>query len=69
MIVTGMAARVEGLSFPYHPLRWIFGPGPGLTALGAALVALREIFLKPSLPRMSEQWLQSHEREFNRPDY
>jgi hypothetical protein len=70
MPLTGMhAARVEGLSFPYRPLRRIFGPGSAWTVLTGALATLREMALRPSLPRMSAQWLQSHEKEFNRVDY
>jgi hypothetical protein len=64
-----MSTTAEGLSFPYRPLRRILGPVFGCTFLTAALATLLRKALKPSMPRMSEQWLQNHEREFNRPDY
>jgi hypothetical protein len=64
-----MSARVEGLSFPHHPLRRLFGPALGLAVVATLLAKLRQRALKPSMPRMSEQWLLSHAKEFNRLDY
>jgi hypothetical protein len=64
-----MSTTAEGLSFPYRPLRRILGPAFGWTILTTALATLLRMALKPSMPRMSEQWLQSHQAEFNRPDY
>ena len=64
-----MPAHAEGLSFPYRPLRRLFGPAFGWTFLTTVLATLRERALKPSMPRMSAYWLMSHESEFNRLDY
>jgi hypothetical protein len=64
-----MSTTAEGLSFPYRPLRRIFGPVFGWAFLITALATLRHMALKPRMPRMSAQWLQNHEREFSRPDY
>jgi hypothetical protein len=64
-----MAARAEDLLLTYRQPRRIFGPGLKWTFLTIALAVLRQLTPKPSLPRMSAEWLHSHEREFNRPDY
>jgi hypothetical protein len=64
-----MSTTAEGLSFPYRPLRRILGPVFGCAFLTAALATLLRRALKPSMPRMSEQWLLSHQTEFNRRDY
>jgi hypothetical protein len=63
-----MSTTAEGLSFPYRPLRRILGPVVGWAFLITALATLRQMALKPSMPRMSEQWLLSHQTEFNRRD-
>ncbi len=64
-----MAARAEDLLLTYRQPRRTLGPGPNWTFLTIVLAVLRQLAPKPSLPRMSAEWLQSHEREFNRPDY
>jgi len=64
-----MSTTAEGLSFPYRPLRRILGPVLGWAFLITALATLRHMALKPRMPRMSEQWLRSHQTEFNRLDY
>jgi hypothetical protein len=67
-----MSTTAEGLSFPYRPYRplWrrILGPVIGWAFLTTALATLLRMALKPSMPRMSEQWLLSHQTEFNRLD-
>ena len=68
----GMSTSAEGLSFPYRPYRppWrIVGPVIGWAFLTTALATLLRMARKPSMPRMSEQWLLSHQTEFNRLDY
>jgi len=65
-----MSTTAEGLSFPYRPYRplWrrMLGPVIGWAFVTTALATLLRMALKPSMPRMSEQWLLSHQTEFNR---
>jgi hypothetical protein len=64
-----MAARAEGVSFPGHPLRWLVGPALGWVLVTTLIAVIRRRATKPSLPRMSPQWLHSHDREFKSLDY
>jgi hypothetical protein len=64
-----MSARVESLSLPHHPFRWILSSALGGVFLTAVITTLRRRALKPTMARMSQQWLLSHEKEFNRLDY
>lgn len=64
-----MPARAEGLSIPHHPFRWILSSALGWALLTALLATLRRRAMKPSMARMSGQWLLSHEKEFSRLDY
>ena len=38
----------------------------GWAALPTIVAWIRRVMREPSLPRMSEQWLLSHQTEFNR---
>jgi hypothetical protein len=60
-----MAAHAESLSLPNPPVHRLLMPA--LWALVTALLAvLRRLARQPSMPRMSEQWLLSLERESGR---
>jgi len=60
-----MPARVATFPLPHRPGDPVLGG-----ALLAALVAfVRRLAQQPSLPRMSEQWLLSHQRESYRDEY
>ena len=41
----------------------------GWALLATILAIVRRYTQQPSLPRMSEQWLLSHQSEFNREQY
>jgi hypothetical protein len=60
-----MPARAERLPFQSSSERRQEKPLLGWAAL-PAIVWIRRIMREPSLPRMSEQWLLSHQSEFNR---
>jgi hypothetical protein len=64
-----MSARVDSLSAPHHPVRWIVSSVLGWAFLTALFATLRRRALKPSMARMSDQWLLSHGKEFHRLDY
>ena len=61
-----MPARAERLplqsSTEHDVLRALLGG----TALPTIVAWIRRVMREPSLPRMSEQWLLSHQSEFNR---
>jgi len=61
-----MPARVE--QFPLHrdTSVGVFKPLLGCAAVIAIAAIIRRYTREPSLPRMSEQWLLSHQSEFNR---
>ena len=64
-----MPARVEGFPVPHRPVRQILKPVLGWAFVAAVLAVVRRYTRQPSLPRMSEQWLHSHQADFNRHDY
>jgi len=65
-----MPARVEGFTFPHGSGRRILNHPVLGWAFVATLVALiRRVASQPSLPRMSDQWLLSHQVDFNRDLY
>ncbi len=68
-IDTDMLAHAESLSLPHRPVRRLFGPVFVWTFLTTVLATLRQQALRPSMPRMSADWLMSHEKEFYRLDY
>jgi hypothetical protein len=64
-----MAARVETFPLPHRPGRRLLKPALGWAFVAAFLTLIRRTTRQPSLPRMSEQWLRSHQQEFNRDQY
>jgi hypothetical protein len=64
-----MAERI--LTLPAHLFRRM-GPPAAIVALGALLMAAISFVLqhtrRPALPRMSEDWLRSYDREAGRSD-
>ena len=61
-----MSAHVEVFPLPHRPVRRILKPGLGWALVATLLAVIRRLTQQPSLPRMSEQWLLSHQREFSR---
>ena len=64
-----MPARVERFPLQQHTSGALLKPLLGWAALVGFLAVVRRLTREPSLPRMSGQWLASHEREFNRDQY
>ena len=65
-----MPARVEGFTLPHGSGRGILDHPVLGWALVATLIALiRRVARQPSLPRMSDQWLLSHQADFHRDQY
>jgi len=64
-----MPARVESFPVPHRPVRRILGPVLGWAFLAAVVALIHRYTRQPSLPRMSDQWLLSHQADFNRGDY
>ena len=64
-----MPARVEGFTFPHGSGRRILSPVLGWAFVAALLAVIRRVTRQPSLPRMSEQWLLSHQADFHREQY
>ena len=61
-----MPARVEQFPLRRHASVGVFKPLLGCAAVVAIAALIRRYTREPSLPRMSEQWLHSHQSEFNR---
>ncbi len=61
-----MTVRTEGITLPAFLLRFLMAP----VALGAlfatAAALLHRRTHKPSLPRMSEEWLRNHDVDYRR---
>lgn len=64
-----MSARVEGVEFFRRPRRGILKPVLGWAFVMAVIAVIRRIARQPSLPRMSDQWLQSRQPDFSRDQY
>jgi hypothetical protein len=64
-----MPAHVERLPLQPAASRSVLKPLLGWAALVAVVALVRRFTREPSLPRMSDQWLDSHQREFNRDQY
>jgi hypothetical protein len=64
-----MAARAEELRFQDNPPGGVFRPLLGWAAVVTVMAIIRRYAREPSLPRMSEHWLVSHQTEFNRDQY
>ena len=61
-----MPAHVQSFPLPHRPGRRILKPVLGWAFVATLLTIIRRVTRQPSLPRMSDQWLHSHQREFNR---
>jgi hypothetical protein len=61
-----MPAHVQSFPLPHRPVRRILKPVLGWALVATVLAVIRRVTRQPSLPRMSDQWLLSHQREFNR---
>jgi len=61
-----MSARAERLPFQSSAEHGLLQALRGWVALPMIVAWIRRVTREPSLPRMSEQWLQSHQTEFNR---
>ncbi len=61
-----MPARAERLQFQSITERGVLQALLGWVTLPTIAAWIRRIMREPSLPRMSEQWLLSHQSEFNR---
>jgi len=64
-----MPARVESFPLPHRPGRRILKPVLGWAFVATVVAVIRRYTHHPSLPRMSEQWLLSHQTDFNRDGY
>lgn len=64
-----MSARAEQLRFQQPASGSILKPLLGWAALATVLALVRRYTREPSLPRMSGQWLASHQAEFHRDQY
>jgi hypothetical protein len=56
-----ISVRAEDLSESL-PHRWTIGPAAVGTMLIAAVTTLRRRALEPGMPRMSSEWLLSHDK-------
>jgi hypothetical protein len=62
-----MPARVEQFPIRQEPTSvGVLKPLLGCAAVVAVVALIRRYTREPSLPRMSEHWLASHQRVFNR---
>jgi hypothetical protein len=61
-----MPARVEGFPFPHRPVRRMLKPILGWALVATVVAVIRRYTREPSLPRMSDQWLRSHQADFHR---
>jgi len=61
-----MPARVESLPIPPRPARKLLKPVLGWALFAGVVAVIYRYARQPSLPRMSDQWLLSHQADFNR---
>ena len=61
-----MPARAERLPFQSSTEDGVVKPLGGWAALATVVAWMRRVATEPSLPRMSEEWLLSHQSDFNR---
>jgi hypothetical protein len=61
-----MPARVEQFPLRRDTSAGVLKPLLGCAALVAIVAVIRRYTREPSLPRMSEHWLVSHQSVFNR---
>ena len=64
-----MPARVENFPLVHRPVRHILRPVLGWAMFATLVAVLRRYTRQPNLPRMSDEWLFSHQSEFNRDSY
>jgi hypothetical protein len=64
-----MSVRAERLPLQRDTPGSVFKPLLGCAALVSVVALIRRLTREPSLPRMSDQWLLSHQREFDRYKY
>jgi hypothetical protein len=64
-----MPARAESFPLHHRPGRRILKPVLGWAFVATVLAVIRRYTRHPSLPRMSEQWMLSHQSDFNRDEY
>lgn len=64
-----MAARAEGFPLPHAPLGRVLKPLLGSALLATLVAMIRRIAREPSVPPMSEQWMQNHIHDYDQPDY
>ena len=61
-----MPARAERLPFQSSTEHGVVKSLIGRAALATVVAWIRRVATEPSLPRMSEEWLLSHQSDFNR---
>jgi hypothetical protein len=64
-----MPARAEGFTLPHGSGRKVLSPVLGWALVATILAMIRRLTRQPSLPRMSDQWLLSHQADFHRDAY
>ena len=64
-----MSVRAEPLPLQQDSPGSVLKPLLGWAALFTVIALVRRYTREPSLPRMSEHWLLSHQTEFNRDQY
>lgn len=64
-----MPARVESFPLPHQSGGRSLGPVLGWAFVAALIAIIRRLARQPSLPRMSDQWLLSHQADFHRDLY
>jgi hypothetical protein len=64
-----MPARVERFTLPPTTGRHQLGPILAWAFVATLLAIVRRFTRQPSLPRMSDQWLLSHQADFHRDSY
>ena len=57
-----MTVRVAGVHTANVPLRWLAAPAAVGAFLVAAVTKVRRSVAEPGMPRMSNEWLLSHEQ-------
>jgi len=64
-----MPARVASFPLPHRQSSRLLWPVLGWAFVAALVAVIRRKAQQPALPRMSEQWLLSHQREAYRDEY
>ena len=64
-----MPAHVERFTLPSGSGRRNLNPVLGWAFVATLMALIRRVARHPSLPRMSDQWLLSHQADFNRDQY